>query len=75
MNICLGGVEGLKQIKDYMFRKCIYLDNEEEDILFENKKKKNLIDGSLFNNKMENVAGNIRGVKEELEKIMKKLSE
>ena len=62
-------------IKDYMFRKCIYLDNEEEDILFENKKKKNLIDGSLFNNKMENVAGNIRGVKEELEKIMKKLSE
>jgi hypothetical protein len=58
-------------IKDYMFRKCIYLENEEEDALMNEKKSKNLMDQTMFNHKIEAICENMREVKKNLEVVTK----
>lgn len=58
-------------LKDYMFRKCIYLENEEEDALFNVKKSKNLMDFSLFNLKVGAVNDKMHEVKEVLDGLTK----
>jgi signal-transduction protein with cAMP-binding, CBS, and nucleotidyltransferase domain len=55
-------------IKDYMFRKCIYLENEEEDALMNEKKSKNQ---TMFNHKIEAICENMREVKKNLEVVTK----
>jgi hypothetical protein len=54
-----------------MFRKCIYLENEEEDAMFNVKKAKNLMDSSLFNLKIGSVGDKMSEVKDVLEGLTK----
>lgn len=56
-------------IKDYMFRKCIYLENEEEDNLLNEKKTKNLMDLTMFNHKLDLICGTMREVMKNLDDL------
>lgn len=58
-------------IKDYMLRKIIYLNNNEEDAITSNKKKRNLIDLSVFNHKIENITETIKRADSELGNLYK----